>query len=735
MESGSVSVCMQHFGLVYHRLCCLLIGPPTDYFAALWPVHSQIVNMPLPIMWASADRSSTSSSSILYAAIASCALQRLDTLHERLLHLRYTCTLSNASSNATPDLSSMAEQQTTTAAGSEAATAMTPKAGVLLPTDTHALDGNLPVGPLRASEQHCKGLPTAGTASLDHQEADILHELQQLADQVLQHACSSAKQHTATPQVTKHPHTLQTPTPQSLQTFKTGQAIIDVQEARWQQAAERLSLLACYASASALQAFMHNMLETAFCTGSTSRSTSPSQTHGQAPCEQAAAPGQASDPSAQARPSLAPGPNAQAAALLIQPRVWQQETVQQAWLQALRVLLERSCKEGATPPSTEPATTTKRRKKGPAQPTEQPGTASTPSRSAVASLSGDVHSVKKLLTDACASVHAYLQTAQASDSTLAPTAIHSQTDTPKQHVEGSKKRKSASMQTASISIDPQTGASAQQQLPVLSNMAALLHHAAEISAQHESDAIACPLAILMLQCQAWLVQQLLSNLQHSTPKSSSVPTTERRTAAHTHLSQASICIVQSLVSAQSTLAHCLQAQADTVAASLSPVAETLWQWLIATCQLTKHLAGHNGLSHISATKQVPAQPAAIPSQSDSASDQQKPVIASPKGDNDPQAASDPTTQAQQLAPAKVTGRQNVSADMLAHVASCVTSLGSYSLGVRQAVVCSEGSTAKSMPVVCGGFLRFVANVAEAMQVSRCTSSNEQAMPVSVIQCE
>lgn len=698
-------------------------GHRNGYFGVLWPADAHLSEAKpeatIASLWSTIDRantihsnnsrSNTSHSSSLDCALTSCALQRLDTLHEQLLHLQYTCSFSIVTASAPADLNNTAEHAQ--AAGNHAAEPThAPSADALQSADIQTADANVGDGPVVSPDLHSAGAVPAAKSGTDAMTA-ILQELQQLSDQVLQHACSSMQECPSTQDTPQLPHMLHSLKPHEITIQMPADApdCTAVATSLWQQAAHMLPRLASYASAASLQAFMQAILQVAFCTSSRSRSSSPSGNSTGDVIAEAVASGQASDPASQLpATSQVSDAAAQAAAVLRQPRLWQEECIQQAWLHALQALLGQCCNEAYSAVPTAPESLHRKRRKGTAQHREQRPSLAMPLGNAVTSAPEDMHSVEKLLENTCVSVREHLRTSQASDSTHAPAAADNQADSKPQLVSASKKRKS--VHTDGLHAD----ATAQQQLPALSNIALLLDHAVAVTGRHGLDTIAHPLSLLMLQTQAWLVQQLLAtSTQQPASAHSPTPAAESHTLSDRHLPQAPVALLRSLVSTQHILAQCLQACPDAVAAGLAPLLEILWQWLTAVSQLTQQLP-----SRINTTASQPAtrHPATLhdhlPTKHSMPAASGDPA----NGINSSEVHCSVLQTQQHLFPAGVTDVRGFCEDMSAHIASCVASLACYSFGVRHSPAsCPQGSSESSQPMW-DGFLKFAAGVAAGLQV-------------------
>ena len=318
------------------------------------------------------------------------------------------------------------------------------------------------------------------------------------------------------------------------------------------------------------------------------------------------------------------GTIADATAVLRRPQLWQQASVQTAWLQALQALLSQcqQSSQGRVKSENRPKdvkTNAKRRKTDNA---EQLGTAQIILDLSLAGMSKptavDVVSLDKRIEETCMSVHEYLDAGRAADSAHAPSAAPQPPETKTQTTKAGKKRKSTNSESQAMPSSTLLQQQ-QQQLLVFCHIKMLLDHAADIAAQHLHRENAEWLALLMLHTQAWLTQHLLSPT--ASPASSvaaaataastavSIPTPSAALAAsqqapsqhvktpavglsaHTvrHMHHATELLLRCVVTAQGILADCLKAAPDAVATRLLLQLPSSWQMLTMTNQLVWRL--------------------------------------------------------------------------------------------------------------------------------------------------
>ena len=679
----------------------LTAGQRNGYFDALWPADMHPAeatpDTTLTVLWALVDQNKSCNSTSLQSALASCTLQRLDTLHEQLLHLRYTCSFSLVNETSTAVKAASAEEQKA-AAGNYFADSAHQSAAVAIGA-TYAAD--VPMHQAGDVTQHSTAGQGPGDAmSHGEAESELLQELQQLSGQVLQlgsshlQALSSLKSEsevTLTSDQHTQDHSLQTG-PLHGPSLSTGPPV-------WQQAADRLPLLASYASDTHLQAFMQTLLQTAFCSNGSSSSSMPQGSLAVAvEHDQTQALGHQ------------PNSSVQAAAVLRQARLWQQDSIQAAWLHALVAQLRRCSNSAQSAPAPGSQASPKRRKRDSVKVSDVTDSHTALSLADASACSAEgINRLSKLLQTTCASVFDYIQAARASHSTHA-------TSTCARAV--SKKRKSVQLSCDPSASQVSAAATANQQL------AALLQHAAEITTKQSLDAsVVIPLALLMVQTQAWLVHQMLTTAAPSTslqPPSSAAPSVravndQSPTERHSCLPQSPAVLLHSLVSTQATLAQGLQSAPDAVAAAILSIEQPLWQWFAATAQLSQQLTSRYTCQSTvcqdsgaqSATAQEPLPRHALAASTHTAPDISG--ISAPHGCAPDKQACLPAGDAAEV--------NSLCAELLAHTTSSVRSLVSYSLGVRHAVAPSGAGNTGKCKSACDGLFEFVTGIAARMQVS------------------
>ena len=512
----------------------------------------------------------------LQPVLLSCALQRLDTLHEQLLHLRYTCALTfaqtdthtvekptDAETDAPTDGSPTdAQTDSPTLAQSDAPRggdtgAHTEAVAVhsMPALSTHQVAGPGPPVDVDADAQSIE--TTASQAGVDSAlEAAVQQELEQLSQQVLRFAGSAVG-------VAGLPGE----SPQSGEVLSSGRLLA----VGWQQAADRLPLLATYASQPCLQVFMQALLQSAFCSAQNIIESSVG----------------AKD----ITNSSVASTTAEAAAILRWPQLWQHANIQEAWVQAMLALLAQqhlSVQTGKK--DAEPAA--KHRKAVDAHQREDAQLShALVLVSPIEPSAEDLDGLNRLMQATCASAHAHLKAAVSND---APSAAPLQPRSNAQTAKASKKRKSSQLSTQALhssSIDQQQQQQQQQQhhFLIFCRVQGLLQHAAEVAAQQLAAEGAEPLALLMLQAQAWLTPHLLaaepsSAAQPDAADPVAAPSAGMHACTDIPTPQLALVLLRCLVTTQAVLARCLKVAPDGVAVRLLLQLPASWQLLAATNQ-------------------------------------------------------------------------------------------------------------------------------------------------------
>ena len=566
-----------------------------------------------------------------------------------MLHLQYTCAFKLVTDPSLPDPANTDQQQSgappNVVTAARAAQDDITQPSPVVTNGVVASEGSLASASQAVTHQPSTAALTADAVMLDGAaERALQRELQQLSNQILQHACSSLQPSSSPQGAADLTPNSQTATPHRPQTQVHFSSVVgaDTEDAIWQQAADRLPLLASYASAVPLQTVMNALLQNACC-----RSNSLSMAS-------------LGDMETTAKLTTV---SSKATALLCKSRLWQQESTQQAWLHALHAQLWQCCLKGQATAAPEPKSSAKRRKRDAAQQApEHCSSIQLPSLYAAEPSAEEHDTFRKVLQDTCASVQAHLQSGKASDSMPAPAST-------------GKKRKSAPLS----SLGPDQMQSSPTRHQQLRNISVLLQHAAQVTSKQLFVATAVPLASMMLQTQAWLVQQLLAKgpvaPRQQDPSVPTSPSIAEHTATDRCQQRSSAMMLQSLASAQAVLTCCLQSAPDAVVASLLPLSPALWQWFTATAQLTQHLA-----------TPLTSQPTM------SGTVQQPPAEAVPK-------------------------LESMCEDMLAHSAVCMMALVSFHLGVRHTSASSTVDVGAQRASACQEFLHFVTDTATALKVS------------------
>jgi len=557
---------------------------------------------------------------MVVAQLTSCALQRILTLHEQLLHEQYTCPLIQAQA------SDHSDQGPAPASDSLQTDGQTSPQQGLVSMDESQLParlGNVLNNDLEISEQ-------------------IQLELQQLSDLVLRSAIASLAVDTK-------------PDNDGGQQHRLGSArhsMHDLQTACWRQPLDRLELLAQHASEPSLQRFMAQLLHSTICLPS--NQSQASSTHHTGADSSAAA-------------AAAVDTAVVTAAIFTHHPFLEQPRVQQAWLHAVQAQFARcfqeppACLVGTVPGSllSQQADSRSKRRKPttsgathPPQPEVHP-----PAHAQLAdALSQAVKPLQVFLSS-----HGEVSQSQAG----ATPSVSGHLTPGSKHSKGSSQAASRKRKASEI-VPPDVGLTSTH----LGTVTALLKHIASAHLSLLAPENACALALLMLQAQLWLAQHCISttsptpstplSMPKSPAKAAAAPTAAAAAAAAAVSapadaqaqipSQAVVGLPEALVSSQQVVVKCLQAAPDAVAAALLQAGPSLWHWLSLTAQLTTCLAsglpGSNNVLQLVGMLPVPGQ-------------QQSPVVGTPQA------------------------RHSVGEDMMVLTAACVQKLAGHCVGVRQ----------------------------------------------------
>ena len=586
-----VSICVLYWRLsqylcnVTSYLCCHA-GTNNAYFSALLPASQPDATLPsLPMFWEQASSAFPDSTGTVIAQLTSCALQRILSLHEQLLHEQYTCPLIQAQAADSPD------QGPAPASDSVQTDGQTSPQQGLVSLDKSRLParlGKVLNNDLNSSEQ-------------------IQLELRELSDLVLHSATVSLAVHTKSDIDGGQQHRL----------GSARHSIHDLQTACWRQPLDRLELLAQHAPEPSLQRFMAQVLHSSICPPPYQSQASSSHHTG-----------------AESSAATAADTAAVTAALFMHYNFLEQPRVQQAWLRVVQAQFARcfhdspACSVGIVADSllSQQAQSHSKRRK----PTASGATS--PSHP-------DVHphthtQLAETLSRAVKPLQEFLSSrGEVSQSQAGATASASGRHTPgSKHSKGSSQAASRKRK-ASESALPDAGLTSTH----LGTVIALLKHTASAHLSLLTPESACTLTHLMLQAQLWLAQHCMSTT--TTPPSAllPVPTSSAKAAAAGATaataaaasnaqaqtpSQAVAGLSEALLSSQQAVVKCLQAAPDAAAAALLQAGPTLWQWLPLTSRLTTCLAsglpGSNSLSvpQLLGMLQIPGQ-------------QQSPVVGTP----------------------------------------------------------------------------------------------------------
>ena len=557
-------------------------GSSNGYFDALLPAEELHTALPLPALPSLyhpvPHPQACHAWTPLIAQLSLCAAQRIHTLHEQLLHQQYTCPLiladpapkAAAAPKATPQAAPAAPN---TAAFSTDASQQSPGAQELRAAPMAGMSGadlhhNTSKGEVITEVTPQVSVAGSGeitTGSGAQATIDMQTELQQLADQVLQHAASLLKPRTSSSSSSMSSNSA---AEQPEHWHRN-----EMQSDFWLAVLPLLPTLAMYAPQTSLQTFLRQLIS---CSIPDLMLTSSSASD----TELSSASGSASDAAA-ARVI---------AGCLEQPSFLEQSQLQQAWLQAIQHELlsvvtklhsasASSFKTLGSPHAQLGGTSKKHRK---SQGTAQAGSDSLKGDSAAEGLTHrgcsaapkpDLHTV---LTQTLQVVTALLATDQPAASEAATEAgMEADIAASGKHNSNSKagsaakKRKKAEGQSSK----------AAQTSPMLRHVTGLLQHVALMPLAMLSPTHAALLAQTLLQTQLLLAQ---SAAHFATAAAAAVNVAEDDNALG--------MMLQALVSSQQGIARCLKGFSDAAAAGLLLHAgPQLWRWLPVAVQLTSHL--------------------------------------------------------------------------------------------------------------------------------------------------
>ena len=545
----------------------------------------------LPSLYYPAPHSQASHAwSPLTAQLSLCAVQRISTLHEQLLHQQYMCSLMFADSapkavaglkaipQAAPAVPIAAAPSTD---DSQLPTEVTPKV-----TSEVATEVNTGVTPEVSVSRNGK-VTTESSIQVD---TAIQAELQELSDQVLQHAVSLLRPQTSSGSGSTSSGSTAAEQPEY---WRSSENPSDF----WLAMLPLLATLAMYAPETSLQNFLRQLISRSIpdlmlTCSSTSYTELPS------------ASGSASEAAA-ARVI---------AACLEQPSFLEQSQLQQAWVQAIQQELlsvvthlhsacASSCESLESPQARLGGTSKKRRKsQGPAQAgadsVKGNSQGLTPNSCGLVT-KPDLHTV---LIQTLQVVTPVLGTYQPAASEAATEAVtESDTAASGRHNSNSKAGSTAKKRKK---VEPQSPNAAETRLR---RVTGLLQHVALMPLAMLSPTHAALLAQVLLQTQLMLAQ---SAITRTTAAAAAVD------AKADDIAQ----MVQALVSSQQGIAKCLKGSSDAAKRLLQHAGPQLWRWLPAAVQLISQL---QSLKPLTSTTIMPE--ARIPHIQDDSSSTLKPA--------------------------------------------------------------------------------------------------------------
>lgn len=433
--------------------CCdLYTGVKNGYFEALLPAHppdAAPITLPgLPTLWEAAQRGFSSSTGAVHAQLALCALQRIDTLQEQLLHKQYTCPLIFARP------------------ADQAYTAPAPAALGSAQTDSQA---GVQQGPDSAvGTQQAATSQGPGDDPLDDAE-QIKGGLTKLSDQVLQFATASLISESEV-------------TNEAADSDISRLSTSSLQTAVWQQVSDRLVLLAEHASTPFLQCFVWQLLQCCI------RHSSPLSPHDQ-------------DAAAAAAPFAVFGNSS----FVEQPHL------QQAWLHAVQQMLTVSFVHMPSPvvdittdrvPERGHNSGSKRRKGERSQQaanTDTTGTLPQHGRTADLSVAQQLAHMLPQIQDFFSS-DTVLSQGSVSHNVSVNIISSSKLSGASPHASGRRKRKAGAASSSDASLH----------VTALAHVTGLLQHTALMPLGLLSSDSASSLAHLMLQAQLWLAPHIIN---------------------------------------------------------------------------------------------------------------------------------------------------------------------------------------------------------------------------------
>ena len=589
--------------IVFRSPASSFAGGRNGYFDALLPAEELHSALPLPALsslYHPAPHSQACQAwSPLTAQLGLCAAQRIHTLHEQLLHQQYTCPLiladparkavaalkaNPSAAPAVPDAAAPSTDDTQQSLEAQEP-GSAPMAGVPGQDLHHSSSKGKVIAEVIAGitpanlitevtpEVRVAGSGEIITGSGAQVTIDLQTELQQLADQVLQHAASLLK-----PQTRSGSTSISSNTAAEQPEYRRRN---ENPSDFWLAMLPLLPTVAIYAPQGSLRNFLRQLIS---CSIPDVMLTSS----GASDTDLSPAFHSASDAASAAQVT---------AGCLEQPSFLEQSQLQQAWLQAIQqeLLSEVTQLHSASASSVESleslhaqlgGTSKKRRK---SQGAAQAGTDSVKDSSAAEGLTHrgcspapkpDLHTVliqtlqvvtPLLTTDQPAASEAATEADMEAD--IAASGKHNSNS---KAGSAAKKRKKAEGQSSK----------AAQTSPMLRHVTGLLQHVALMPLAMLSSTHAASLAQALLQTQLLLAQ---SAVYFATAAAAAV----NALADDNALGR----IVHALVSSQQGIARCLKGSSDAAAAGLLLHAgPQLWRWLRVAAQLTSHLQSQMSLS-------------------------------------------------------------------------------------------------------------------------------------------
>ena len=489
----------------------------------------------------------------LTAQLSLCAVQRISTLHEQLLHQQYMCSLmfEDSAPNALPGLKAIPQ------AAPAAPNAAAPSTDDGQPPTEVTTEVNTGVTAEISVSRNAK----VTTESSTQVDTAIPAELQELSDQVLQHAVSLLRPQTSSGSGSTSSSSTAAEQPEY---WRSSENPSDF----WLAMLLLLATLAMYAPENSLQSFLRQLISRSvpdlmLTCCSTSDTELPS------------ASGSASEAAA-ARVI---------AACLEQPSFLEQSQLQQAWVQAIHqellsvvTHLHSACAssfESLESPQARLGGTSKKRRKS--QGTAQAGADSvkgnsqglTPNSCGLVT-KPDLHTVLMKTLQVVTPVLGTYQPAASEAATEAVT--ESDTAASGRHNSNSKAGGTAKKRKK---VEPQSPNAAEARLR---HVTGLLQHVALMPLAMLSPTHAALLAQVLLQTQLMLAQ---SAITRTTAAAAAVD------AKADDIGQE--LMAQALVSSQQGIAKCLKGSSDAAMDLLQHAGPELWRWLPAVVQLISQL--------------------------------------------------------------------------------------------------------------------------------------------------